>query len=116
MDFDHFTVVLLASPTADPELDENESAAIQDAHLNHLATLHEAGELIAAGPLRDPDGRFRGLSIFSVDADEARRLSEADPAVRAGVFGLEVVPWIVPAGAVAWSPAAFPHSAAEAGG
>jgi octaprenyl-diphosphate synthase len=48
--------------------------------------------------------------------DEARALAERDPAVRAGQFELEVLPWIVPAGAMTFDPGAtFPHSAAEAG-
>jgi uncharacterized protein YciI len=116
MDFDHFIVVLLTTPAEPPELDEETSAAVHDGHLNHLAELHEAGHLLAAGPLRDRDGRLRGMSVFAVDSEEARRLSEQDPAVRAGVFDFEVIPWMVPAGAIGWAPARFPHSVAEAGG
>jgi len=46
--------------------------------------------------------------------DEARELKEADPAIDAGVFSLQVVSWQVPAGAVRFTPTRFPHSAAEA--
>src|SRR5919204_3973872 len=116
MEFDRFTVVFLTTPAEPPELDEQTEAAVDDGHLNHLAELHEAGHLIAAGPLRDPGGRLRGISIFNVETDEARRLSEEDPAVRAGVFELEVIPWMIPAGALAWAPARFPHSVRETAG
>src|SRR5215510_13674027 len=86
MEFDEFTVSLLVSgPTAMTD-------ALQDAHLAHLAALHDAGSLLAAGPLSDPARELRGLSILSVPVDEARRLKEADDAVRAGVFSVRVMP------------------------
>ena len=62
MDFDSFTVVLLLTPAAPPQLDDEAAGAIQDQHLNFLAELHESGKLLAAGPLLDPDRRVRGLS------------------------------------------------------
>ena len=58
--------------------------------------------------------RFRGLSILRTDEATARRLKEADPAVRAGRFSLRVMSWKIPAGAVSFAPARFPHSIAEA--
>jgi uncharacterized protein len=115
--FDQFSVVLLLTPASPPQLDEEAATALQDAHLNHLATLHEAGQLLAAGPLLDgADRKLRGLSIFGVDPDQARALCEQDPAVQAGVFELEVLPWLVPGGALAYSATRFPQSSAEAGG
>lgn len=112
MEFDQFTVVLLVLRPDAPDLDEAAAAALQDAHLAYLAELHEAGHLMAAGPLSD-DG-FRGLSILNVGPEEARRLKERDPAVRAGRFELKVMSWMVPGGAVSFSPTRFPHSIAEA--
>ncbi len=64
--------------------------------------------LAGPGPLPvAADRRFRGLCIFRVDAEQARQLSERDPAVRAGLFAVEVLPWMVPSGAVAFSPTRF---------
>ena len=57
MDFDRYTVVLLVTPENPPQLSEYEAARLQDAHLSHLADLHDRGELLAAGPLGDPSGR-----------------------------------------------------------
>jgi len=112
VEFDHLTISLLVLRPDAPELDDHEAAALQDAHLAHLADLHEAGHLLAAGPLSNE--RFRGLSILRVGMDEARRLKEADPAVRAGRFSVEVMPWMVPAGAISFSATRFPRSIAEA--
>ncbi len=115
MEFDQFSLALLLTGPNDGELDEQRRNEIQDAHLNHLATLHEAGHLIAAGPLVGGDTTgFRGATILNVSADEARALCEQDPAVQAGVFDVQVLPWLVPAGAVQYSRTRFPHSSAEA--
>jgi uncharacterized protein YciI len=112
MQFDHLTVSLLILRPDAPELDEEAAAALQDAHLAHLADLHEAGHLLAAGPLDDE--RFRGLSILNVELDRARELKEQDPAVQIGRFSVKVIPWTVPAGAMTFSPTRFPRSMAEA--
>jgi uncharacterized protein len=114
VDFDRLTIVLLLLRPDAPELDDEASAALQDAHMAHLAGLHEAGHLVAAGPLSDEE--YRGLSIFSVGPEEARELSEQDPAVRAGRFAIKAIPWVLPAGAMAFSPTRFPRSIAEARG
>ena len=113
MEFDHLTVTLLVLRPDAPTLGEEAAAALQDAHMAHLADLHESGHLLAAGPLSDE--KFRGLSILRVDVDEARRLRESDPAVQAGRYSVEIMPWMVPAGAMSFTPTSFPRSIAEAG-
>jgi uncharacterized protein YciI len=112
MRFDHFTIALMLRPPDAPRLDERMAAAVQDAHLAYLAELHESGALLAAGPIDHP--RFRGLSIMSVDPDQARELKARDEAVRAGILAPEVASWMVPAGAISFSPTHFPRSMAEA--
>jgi len=112
VEFDHLTVSLLILRPDAPELDEDAADALQDAHLAHLADLHEAGHLVAAGPLSDE--KFRGLSILRVDVEEARALKESDPAVQAGRFSVHVMPWMVPAGAISFTPTRFPRSIADA--
>jgi len=114
LDFDRFTIVLLILRPDAPQLDEEAADALQDAHMAHVAELHEAGYLLAAGPLSDET--FRGLSILNVPPERARELKEQDPAVRAGRFSVEVIPWMVPAGAISFSPTRFPRSMAEASG
>jgi uncharacterized protein len=115
MQFDQYTVTILTLRDDAPVLDEAATAALQDGHLAHLAQLHEAGYLVAAGPLLGPpDGKYRGLSILNVDPQRALQLSQRDPAVIAGRFAVTVLPWMVPAGAMSFSPTRFPHSSAEA--
>ena len=108
---DHFTIALLILRPDAPKLDEVAAARLQDAHMAHLADLHEAGYLIASGPLSD--AKFRGLSILNVEPEMARVLKEQDPAVLAGRFSVQVIPWIVPHGAVSYSRTRFPRSVSE---
>ena len=103
MEFDSFTVSLLVLRDDAPDWDDETANAMQDAHLDHLANLHEQGHLLAAGPLGHD--RFRGLSILRVPLDEARALKEADPAME----------WQVPAGATHFTPTRVPHSIADVG-
>ena len=114
MRFDHFTISLMLRPPDAPQLDEQRAAAVQDAHLAYLAELHDAGSLLAAGPIDHP--RFRGLSILNVEPERARELKTQDEAVRAGILTVETAAWMVPAGAVSFSPTRFPRSMAEAMG
>jgi uncharacterized protein YciI len=108
---DRFTVALLVLRPDAPKLDQEAAARLQDAHMAHLADLHEAGYLLAAGPLFDEE--FRGLSILNVEPERARALKEQDPAVLAGRFSVKVIPWMVPRGAMNFSPARFPRSVSE---
>ena len=115
VEFDRFTAVLLILNPDGPKLSEDEENALQDAHMAHLADLHDAGHLLAAGPLADlPDRHFRGLSILNVDAETALELKSSDPAVKVGKFVLKAMPWMVPAGAIHYSHTRFPRSVADA--
>jgi len=110
--FDEFTIVLVVLRPDAPELDEAAADALQDAHMAFLADLHEAGHLLAGGPLDDPE--YRGLSIMNVDPKRALELRSQDPAVLAGRLSLKAIPWTIPGGAVHFTPTRFPRSVAEA--
>jgi uncharacterized protein len=110
MELERYTIALLVKNPSAPTLGD-EAAALQDAHMSHLAALHEAGHLLAAGPLADET--FRGLSILKTEPDAAQKLTEDDPAVRAGLYTIATIPWLVPAGAVQFRPTRFPRSVAE---
>jgi uncharacterized protein YciI len=117
MRFDRYTMALLVLREDAPQLDDAASDALQDAHLAHLASLHEAGHLLAAGPLMgEPAELIRGLCIFGVEPALAHELLEQDPAVRIGRLAVKILPWTLPAGAIAFSPTRFPRSMAEAAG
>jgi len=77
--------LLLLGPNP-PELGEEEVNALQDAHLAHLAELHDAGHLLAAGPLLGgPDGRFGGradtAAVRRRSCRPCRQVHGRDPAV-----------------------------------
>src|SRR6266849_3403403 len=115
MEFDRFSIALLVLRPDRPRLDQEAEAALQDAHMAHLADLHEAGYLLAAGPLLGgSDEAFRGLSILNVEPEKARALKDQEPAVRAGRFSVKILPWIVPRGAMRFSRTRFPRSITEA--
>ncbi len=59
MDFDRFSVALLALRLDAPRPAESEAAALHNAHMSYLADLHQAGHLLVAGPLADDS--LRGL-------------------------------------------------------
>jgi uncharacterized protein YciI len=99
--FDVRPIVYLRRGTNPPELDEGASTSLHHAHLAHLAELGRRGIIAANGPLLDQsDETIRGMSVYTVDAGEARRLAEQDPAVRAGRFRVDVARWAVAAGRI----------------
>lgn len=72
---------------------EEEADGLFHQHLASNRRLHEEGRLILAGPMRD-DGDLRGIFVFdSESVEEVARWCDGDPAIRAGVFRLEIHPW-----------------------
>jgi uncharacterized protein YciI len=111
MDFDRFSIAVLTTRRDGRTADDQDSGALQDAHMTHLANLHDDGHLLAAGPVGDSE--IRGLLIFACGVEETRELLLADPAVRARRFNVTVAPWMVPGGAMAFFTTNFPRSMAE---
>ena len=82
---------LIAGPKRDQ--DSNTAALLQRAHLDNITKLAETGKLVLAGPFLD-DGEVRGIYIFDVKTiEEARKLTETDPAIKAGRLRMELRPW-----------------------
>jgi uncharacterized protein YciI len=114
MEFDRFTIGLLIRNPNAPKLSTNEENDLQDAHMAHLAQLHDDGVLLAAGPLQGPQDRdLRGMEIYRGSLDEVKALADQDPAVRAGRFVHHFLPWMVPGGALSFAHTRFPRSMAE---
>ena len=115
MQFDRYTISLLLLRPDAPSLTDEQEAELQDAHMAHLSDLHDAGHLLAAGPvLGAADRELRGFSILQVDPGRARELEEQDPAVRAGRYRIEVYPWVLPAGLMSFTAGRLPRSMGEA--
>ncbi len=107
--FDVRTVVYLRTGERPPDLDEEASTALHHAHLAYLGDLTRRGIVAANGPLVEKtDPTMRGMSVYTVGLDEARRLAEADPAVRAGRFRVDIARWAVAEGRVAFPEAGGP--------
>lgn len=82
----------------DRSQDSATAAEIQRAHLANISRMAEEGTLVLAGPFLD-DGTVRGIYIFDVETlEEARALTETDPAVQAGRLEMELHPWYGSAG------------------
>lgn len=72
-----------------------ETAKIQEGHMAHLNAMWKAGKLVLAGPLAD-DGDWRGVLIYRTKTlEEAQRLAEDDPAVKAGRLAVTMHPWMI---------------------
>lgn len=62
-------------------------------HFIYFTGLLESGKAVIGGPLND-DGEIRGLYVLRAkSASEARAWADADPAVKAGHFSVEMHPW-----------------------
>jgi uncharacterized protein YciI len=93
-EFDEYTLVLLYRGLNPPDLNDEESDRLQRQHLGHLQAMQHRGALLASGPFSDqPDETLRGLCIYGVGLEEARRLAESDPAVRRGRLRIVAFNW-----------------------
>lgn len=73
--------------------DNPQTNEIRAQHFAYFTSLIESGKAVMGGPIRD-DGDIRGLYVLRAKtADEARAWAEADPAVKAGHFVIEMHPW-----------------------
>lgn len=73
--------------------DSSTAARLQKAHMENIGRMANEGKLVLAGPFLG-DGELRGLYVFNVTTiEEARKLTETDPAVQAGRLVMELHPW-----------------------
>ncbi len=71
----------------------DEADQIQAAHLRYLLGLRMEGILLVNGPVID-DPELKGVSIFNTtDKQEVKKLSDEDPAVKAGRLVYEIYTW-----------------------
>ena len=69
------------------------SAKLQRAHLDNIIKLAEEGTLVLAGPFLE-EGELRGIYIFDVKTiEEAKKLTETDPAIQAGSLEMDLKLW-----------------------
>ncbi|MBK7668580.1 MAG: hypothetical protein IPJ32_15305 [Sphingobacteriaceae bacterium] len=63
-------------------------------HMKNIGRLADEGKLAVAGPFMKNDRHYRGIYIFNVATiKEAEELTMTDPAIKAGVFIVELTEW-----------------------
>lgn len=78
--------------------DSVEAEKLFRAHLDNIHRMSETGDLLIAGPFMD-DSDVSGIYIFNVKTiQEAQKLTETDPAIKAGRLIMDLHPWYGPAG------------------
>ena len=81
--------------------DTPEVRAVSQGHMDNIRKLTEAGKMVVAGPFLDQTGERALAGLFILRAAsmaEAKSITDSDPAVKAGRFVYEIVPWLGPAG------------------
>lgn len=87
----YVVALLTAGPNRD--VDSATAAELQRAHLENVFRMADEGSLLLQGPFLD-DGTLRGFYIFNVTTvEEARALTETDPAIQHGWLAMELRPW-----------------------
>ena len=76
-----------------PPRDSAHAVELQQAHMENIRRMAEEGKLTLAGPFLD-GGELRGIYVFNVsDVEEARALTNTDPAIQYGSLVMELKPW-----------------------
>jgi uncharacterized protein YciI len=101
VELDAYTFVLLRRGPRAADYTDEELEEIQAGHLAFLDQMHEQGNLLLSGPFRDQDDETkRGFCVYRTGLDETRRLTEGDPAIKAGRMTAELMTWLTRKGAL----------------
>ena len=74
--------------------DSAEKKKIFDGHMANIVRLYNEGIIKVAGPFGKNDFTWRGLFIFDCKTkEEAEKIVATDPAVAAGIFIVDIMPW-----------------------
>ncbi|AWA30147.1 hypothetical protein HYN48_08670 [Flavobacterium magnum] len=69
---------------------QQEMTALFEGHMANINKMAADGKLSVAGPFGKNDRNYRGIYIFNVDSiEEAKALTENDPAIKANVLEAE---------------------------
>jgi uncharacterized protein len=73
--------------------DKAKQGELMKGHFGMINRLAGEGKLIVAGPFTD-GGDLRGIYLFNVKTvEEAKALTESDPAIKEGYFSVEFIKW-----------------------
>jgi uncharacterized protein YciI len=89
-----YVLCILKTGPNDSAIKGKERDDIFAGHMANIGRMAEAGKLAVAGPFQTNDKQYRGLYIFNVSTiEEAQKIVETDPAVKAGVFIPDLTVW-----------------------
>lgn len=88
----YWFVLIKTGPKTD--FDSTARAQLFKGHMANLNRLHKEGILKVAGPFGKNDFTWRGIFILDCKTkEEAEKYVATDPAVAAGLFAVDIVPW-----------------------
>ncbi|WP_345990875.1 YciI family protein [Chryseobacterium sp. Chry.R1] len=89
-----YTIVMLTTGPVKIE-DKAKMSEIMKGHMANIGKLADEGKIIVAGPFLEKNKEnYRGMFIFNTKSkEEAEQWVKTDPAVKAGVFSYELLPW-----------------------
>ena len=86
-------VLVLLKPGSNTSVDKITEDSIFHGHMNNIIRLANNGSLVIAGPFGKND-LYRGLFVLNVsNFDEAKKLLETDPAIKAKLLDPEMYLW-----------------------
>lgn len=90
----NYVFVILKTGPNDANYKGKEREDMFAGHMANIGRLSEMGKLAVAGPFMKNDRAYRGLFIFNVaTVEEAQKLVETDPTIKAGILVAELTPW-----------------------
>lgn len=89
----NYIFVILKTGKAKIE-NKEELSILFKGHISNIQRLVSEGLLTVAGPFGKNDLNYRGLFILNVKTvEDAKNICESDPAIKAGVFDVDLIPW-----------------------
>lgn len=90
-----YVLALLKTGPNDASItDKEKRAELFKGHFGLINRLAAEGKLSLAGPFDDERKEYRGLYVFNVETiEEAQKLTETDPSIKAGIFRVEFIKW-----------------------
>lgn len=89
-----YVLAILKTGPNDASIKGKEREDMFKGHMANMDRLAKEGKLAVAGPFGKNDKAFRGLFILNVTTvEDAKKLTDTDPVVKAGMMIVEFVPW-----------------------
>ncbi len=88
----YFFVMIKTGPKQN--FDSAQKAELFKGHMANINRLYYEGIIKVAGPFDKNNFAWRGLFVFDCKTlEEAEKIAQTDPAIAAGLFSIDIVPW-----------------------